>query len=106
MTPAAASAADMSRAAASTTDMSRAAAAMTTTAAAAMTTPASAAAMTTPASAAAAASCKSYASGKRRIVFFVEDVEGRQADVGDFFLTENNSASVVLRRYILCRRGC
>jgi hypothetical protein len=47
-----------------------------------------------------------------RGVFLVEDIEGRQADVEDFFLAESNYVTrcSVLRRYILCRaddcRGC
>jgi len=42
--------------------------------------------------------------------FLVEDIESRQTDVRDFFLTESNYRCGVLRRYILCRtnycRGC
>jgi L,D-peptidoglycan transpeptidase YkuD (ErfK/YbiS/YcfS/YnhG family) len=99
-TSAAAGAADMSRTAAGAADMSRTAA--MTAAAAAMTAAAAAAAAMT----AAAARCKSQALAEWRLVFFVEDVEGRQANVRDFFFTENNSACVVLRRHIRCRRGC
>jgi uncharacterized protein YcgI (DUF1989 family) len=47
-----------------------------------------AAAMTAPAPAAAAATGNSYALAKRGI-FPVEDLEGRQADVGDFLLGQN-----------------
>jgi hypothetical protein len=108
MAPATAGATDMSRAAAGATDMSRAAAGATDMSPAAAGAPdmsRAAAAMTTTA-AAAMTSRKSYALAKRWIVFFVEDVEGRQAYVRDFFFTENNSVWVVLRHYILCRRGC
>ncbi len=59
-----------------------------TSPAAAATTPAAAA---TSAAAAVTACCKSQASAKRGLAFFVEDVEGRQADVRDFLLSENNS---------------
>ncbi|MGA2843144.1 MAG: hypothetical protein ABSG18_23930 [Steroidobacteraceae bacterium] len=58
------------------------AAAMTPAAAAA-----SAAAATSAAAAVTAACCKSQASAKRGLAFFVEDVEGRQADVRDFLLS-------------------
>jgi len=34
--------------------------------------------------------CKSYALAEPRFVFFVEDIKGRQANVGDFFLIERN----------------
>src|SRR5262249_12388666 len=40
------------------------------------------------AAAAAAASSKFFPKSRRSGVFLVEDVERRQADVGDFFLTE------------------
>jgi hypothetical protein len=46
-------------------------------------------------------------------VFLAEDIEGRQADVEDFLLTESSHVTrcgVVLGRRILCwtndRRGC
>ena len=40
-------------------------------------------------------------------VFIVEDIESRQADVRDFFLTESNYRCRVLRRCIACRtNGC
>jgi hypothetical protein len=89
----------MSRATASRAAMTPAAAA--TSAAAAMT-PAAA----TTSAAAAVTCCKSQASAKRGLAFFVEDVEGRQADVRDFLLNENNSRCGVLRQYIRCGRGC
>jgi hypothetical protein len=47
-----------------------------------------AAAMTAPAAAAAAATCNSDALAKRGI-FPVEDLKGRQTDVGDFLLGQN-----------------
>jgi hypothetical protein len=49
---------------------------------------AAAAAMTAPAAAAAAATCNSDALAKRGI-FPVEDLKGRQTDVGDFLLGQN-----------------
>ena len=40
-------------------------------------------------------------------VFVVEDIESRQADIRDFFLTESNYRCRVLRRCIACRtNGC
>src|SRR5260370_37305350 len=40
-------------------------------------------------------------------VFIVEDIESRQADVRDFFLTESNYRRRALRRCIACRtNGC
>ena len=40
-------------------------------------------------------------------VFIVEDIESRQADVRDFFLTESNYRCRVLRRCIACwTNGC
>ncbi len=60
-----------------------------TSAAAAMTRAAA-----TTSAAAAVACCKSQASAKRGLAFSVEDVEGRQADIRDFLLSENNSRAV------------
>jgi hypothetical protein len=54
-----------------------------------------AAAMTAPAAAATAATCNSNALAKRGI-FPVEDLKGRQTDVGDFLLGQNKSPGVVL----------
>jgi hypothetical protein len=79
-------------AAATSMGATAAAAAMTATAAAAMT--ATAAAVT------AATRRKSHTLAN---VFFIEDVKGRQANVRDFLLGENNSPRIILRR--LCRRG-
>ncbi len=99
-TRAAMASAAMSRATASRAAMTPAAAA--TSAAAAMT-PAAAA----TSAAAAVTCCKSQASAKRGgLAFFVEDAEGRQADVRDFLLSENNSRCGALRRYIRCERAC
>jgi hypothetical protein len=67
-------------------------------AATAMTASPAAAAMT----ASAAARCNFYTSAKRR-VFFIEDMKGRQTDVGDFLLAQNKAPCVVLRRI---SRGC
>jgi len=46
-----------------------------------------------------------YASLERCVVLLVEDVEGRQADVGNFFLTEEEFVMRcgVLHRHIHCR---
>jgi hypothetical protein len=79
-------------AAATSMGATAAAAAMTATAAAAMT--ATAAAVT------AATRRKSHTLAN---VFFIEDVKGRQANVRDFLLGENNSPRIILRR--LCRHG-
>src|SRR5215813_9617096 len=49
---------------------------------------AAAASAAASAAAAAAASSKFFPKSRRSGVFLVEDVERRQADVGDFFLTE------------------
>jgi hypothetical protein len=57
-------------------------------ASAASASAAAAAAMTAPAAAAAAATCNSDALAKRGI-FPVEDLKGRQTDVGDFLLGKN-----------------
>jgi hypothetical protein len=70
---------------------------------AAMTAAAATAAMTAPA--AAAATGNSYALAKRGI-FPVEDLKGRQTDVGDFLLGQNKSPCIVLRRNIRCGGGC
>jgi hypothetical protein len=66
---------------------------------------AAAAAMTAPATAAAAATRNSNALAKRGI-FPVEDLKGRQTDVGDFLLGQNKPPGVILRRYIRCGCGC
>jgi uncharacterized protein YcgI (DUF1989 family) len=77
-----------------------------------MSAPAAPAAMTAPAAAAAAAAAataattgNSYALAKRG-VFPIEDLKGRQTDVGDFLLAQNKSPCVVLRRFIRCGCGC
>jgi hypothetical protein len=56
----------------------------------------SAAATTTMTTTAAVSRRNSNAVGQRGLVFFVEDVEGRQADVRDFFLAQKNSSCIVL----------
>src|SRR5262249_61830604 len=58
------------------------------------------------ASAASATPGKSFAEARRSGVFLVEDVERRQADVGDFFLTESDlRPRGIPRRYIRRRHG-
>ena len=87
---AAGAAAGMNAAGAAATSMSATATAAgmsATTAAAAMTATAAAAAVT------AATRRKSHTWAN---VFFIEDVKGRQTDVGDFLLGENNSPRIVL----------
>jgi hypothetical protein len=75
-----------------------------TGAAAGMSATAAAAAMTATAAAVTAATCrKSHAWAD---VFFIEDVKGRQADVREFLLGENNSPRIVLRRLCRCGRSC
>jgi len=87
-----------------------AAAAPAAAAAAATATSATPAASATAASAASAASGKSFPNSGRSGVFLVEDVERPQADVGDFFLTENDlGRGGIPRQYIRrwhsgCRR--
>jgi hypothetical protein len=89
-------------AAATSMGATAAAAAMSATAAAAaMTATAAAAAMTATAAAVTAATRRK--SHTLANVFFIEDVKGRQANVRDFLLGENNSPRIILRR--LCRRG-
>jgi hypothetical protein len=88
------------RAPAADTAMSAAAAEAGMTAATA-----AAAAMTAAAAAAAAAACNFNALAKRGI-FPVEDLKGRQTDVGDFLLGQNKPPGVILRRYIRCGCGC
>ena len=61
------------------------------------------------AAAAATFTRKSYALAEVGYVFLVEDIERRQADVGDFFLIKSNDRTqcgVLQRRYIRCRRIC
>ena len=73
-------------------------------AAAAMTASPAAAAMT----ASATACCNFYTSAKRG-GFFVEDMKGRQTDVGDFLLAQNKAPCVILGRISRrcdCGRGC
>src|SRR5271163_4302230 len=91
---------------------SRAATSATAASATARTAPAtvaSAAASAAACRAAPAASVAAPSSGKLHAaircshVFFVVDVESREAHVRDFFLTENNCRCRVLHRYILCR---
>jgi len=62
-----------------------------------MTASAASAAMTASATAAAAATGNPYALAKRGI-FSIENLKGRQTDVGDFLLGQNKSPCVVLRR--------
>jgi hypothetical protein len=70
--------------------------------------------MAAPAASAAvaAASDKLYVGLGRSDVFLVENIEGRQGNVGDFLLTESEfvALSGVRRRHIYCRatgyRGC
>jgi hypothetical protein len=88
----------------------RVAAAAMTVAAAAMTV--AAAAMTVAAAAMtamAAAADKLYERGCS-VAFLVEDIERRQADVRDFFLTESDLIAIfgVRRRHIRCQpiRDC
>jgi hypothetical protein len=83
----------------------RAAAAMTASSAAAATAmPATTAAATTTA-AAMTASCRDFhALAKRGLV--IEDAEGRQADVKDLFLAQNNLPRRVVRRCMRWRRVC
>jgi hypothetical protein len=75
-------------------------------AAAAMTAAAAVAAAT--AVAAAAAASQSYAAGSLCGVLLVEDIERRQADVGDFFFTEGDlmtRCNVWQWLHIRCRHG-
>ena len=60
-----------------------------------MSASAAPAAVTTSATAAAAATGNSYALAKRGILP-VEDLKGRQTDVGDFLLGQNKPPCVVL----------
>ena len=69
------------------------------------TEPDTPAAMTAPTAAAATATCNSNALAKRGI-FSIEDLKGRQTDVGDFLLGQNQSPGVILRRHIRCWCGC
>ena len=82
---------------AAATSMSATAAA----AAAGMSATTAAAAMTATAATAVTAATRRK-SHTLANVFFIEDVKGRQADVRDFLLGENNSPRIVLRR--LCGR--
>ncbi|HEY2528506.1 MAG TPA: hypothetical protein VGJ20_11275 [Xanthobacteraceae bacterium] len=101
MSTAAAAAPGMSTAAAATAAATATAATMTTAATATATATATAAATTTTTAAMTTATCrKPYALGN---ILFIEDVEGRQADVRDFLLTKKSSPRIVVRR--LCRRG-
>jgi hypothetical protein len=78
--------------------------------AAASTATTSSASSTATAAAAAATSDELYAAGRQcSAIFFVEDIERRQADVGDFLFGESNfvAHSSVRRRHIHCRSsGC
>ena len=70
-----------------------------------MSASAAPAAMTAPATAAAAATGNLYALAMRGI-FPIENLKGRQTDVGDFLLGQNQSPCIVLRRYMRCGCGC
>jgi hypothetical protein len=87
------SAADVSSAAAATNVSAATAADMSTTRM-------SATAATTAAVTAAASTGNSYAMDKPRPVFSIEDVEGRETDVGDFLFAQKDAPSVVLQRCI------
>jgi hypothetical protein len=106
---AASEAAAASAAAASAAAASEAAAAAVSEAAAAAVSEAAAAAMSAAAaaamSAAAASSSKLYVWLRCSEVFLVEDMERRQADVENFFLTESKALKRrrILRRYIRYR---
>jgi hypothetical protein len=69
-----------------------------------MSAAAASAAMTAPAAAAAAAATGNFDAFAERRIFPVEDLKGRQTDVGDFLLGQNKSPCIVLRRHIRC--GC
>ncbi len=84
----------------STADVSSAAADVSTAAAASMSATAATGMSATAAVTAAASTCNSYAMAKPRLVFPVENVEGRQADVRDFLFAQKNPPCVVRRRYI------
>jgi hypothetical protein len=67
-----------------------------------------AAAVAAAAVAAATAASQSYAAGSLCSVLLVEDVERRQADVGDFFFTEGDlmtRCNVWQWLHIRCRHG-
>jgi hypothetical protein len=67
-----------------------------------------AATVATTAMAAAAAASQSYAAGSLCRVLLVEDIERRQADVGDFLFTEGDlvtRCNVWQRLHIRCRHG-
>jgi hypothetical protein len=73
------------------------------------TAPSASSTATTAAAATAATPDELYAGSQCCDVFFVEDVERRQADVGDFLLGESDfvAQSSVRRRHIRCRpTGC
>ena len=105
-----ASAKSKAHAASKTSAASKARAASTATAAdAASTATAPSASSTATTTAAAATSDELYAGPQCCDVFFVEDVERRQADVGDFLLGESDfvAHSSVRRRHIRRRpTGC
>jgi hypothetical protein len=61
------------------------------TAAAAPSMTAASAASTTATASMAASRRDSYGSAKRKLIFFIEDIERRQADVRDFLFSEHNS---------------
>ena len=86
---------------AATAPLPAAAAAAATTAAA--TTPAAPAAAATAASTAAAATPSDFVAKLRLSALLVEDIEGRQADVGKLFLAEDD---LVIRRGLLRRQVC
>jgi TPP-dependent trihydroxycyclohexane-1,2-dione (THcHDO) dehydratase len=81
-------------------------------AASAAASAAAAAASAVPATAVPTFGGELYAGRMCSGVFLVEDIESRQADVEDLFLTESNYVTrcSVLRRYIFCGaddcRGC
>jgi hypothetical protein len=77
-------------------------AAAMTASAPATTLTASAAASSAPAASAAASSAltarRNSETSAKRGVFLIEDMKGRQTDVRDFFVAQNKSPCIVLRR--------
>jgi hypothetical protein len=82
-----------------------AAARMNAAAATSMGTAAAATAVTAAAAATVTRGNSYAAVTQQRLVFFVEDVKSRQADVRDFLLAQKNSPCIILR-FISWRRGC
>jgi hypothetical protein len=103
---AAATPSDMRAADMSAADVSSAAAATDVSTATAASMSATATVTAPPAASTVAASTgNSYAMDKPRPVFFIEDVEGCETDVGDFLFAQKDAPSVVLQRCIP-RCGC